>query len=156
VLFLTPFAFRLNTLLQPQRFRDKWRWLSAQRYELPWLAAADINTNVIHSRSDPNSQQIGVLMGPADSWPARWAGLVDNDNGGQTLHFRAARLISYDDRTSPFAVYGEFFTIWDSIGGVRSGLGHPIADPQFLADGTTCLIFEGGHVHQIGKKPAEV
>jgi uncharacterized protein with LGFP repeats len=72
------------------------------------------------------------------------------------LHFRTGRLISYDYVTEPFAFYGKIFDFWNDLGGLRSGLGHPVADPQFLPDGSTCNIFEGGHVHQSGMKDPEM
>ena len=95
-------------------------------------------------------------MGPADSWPHNWPGLTDNDNGGKTLHFRFANLVSYDFITPPFLVYGKIYDIWRDLGGVMSGLGHPLADPQILLDGTICSIFEGGHVHQVGTRDPEM
>jgi len=95
-------------------------------------------------------------MGPADGWPGGWAGLTENENGGRTLHFRPSQLVSYDLRTPPFLLYGKIFGFWNGLGGVRSGLGHPLADPQILEDGSLCCIFEGGHVHQIGSLDAEM
>jgi hypothetical protein len=85
-----------------------------------------------------------------------WLGLVDNENGGKTLHFRTGKLVSYDYRTPPFLVYGRIHEFWINLGGVRSGLGHPLADPQILEDGSICNIFEGGHVHQVGTRDAEM
>jgi hypothetical protein len=41
------------------------------------------------------------------------------------------------------------------MGGINSGYGYPIADPQFLADGTICSVFVGGHIHQVGADDAE-
>lgn len=38
----------------------------------------------------------------------------------------------------------------------KSGLGHLLADPQILEDGTICNIFEGGHVHLVGTRDAEM
>jgi hypothetical protein len=95
-------------------------------------------------------------MGPADNWPQNWPGLTDNDNGGKTLTFRFGRLVSYDFQTPPFLVYGKIFKLWYDLGGVKSGLGHPLVDPQILKDGTVCNIFEGGHIHQIGTRDAEM
>jgi hypothetical protein len=87
---------------------------------------------------------------------ASWLARAENENGGKTLNFRWGRLISYDYVSAPFAFYGKIFDFWNDLGGLRSGLGHPIADPQFLFDVSTCNIFEGGHVHHHGKKDPEM
>jgi hypothetical protein len=108
------------------------------------------------NHSNLSGNQLAPLLGPTDCWPHGWPGLADNENGGKTLHFRFGRLISYDYVSEPFAFYGKTFNFWDDLGGLRSGLGHPIADPQFLPDGSTCNIFEGGHVHQSGMKDPEM
>jgi hypothetical protein len=103
-----------------------------------------------------SGKQLASLLGPTDCWPHGWPGLTENDNGGKTFHFRFGRLISYDYVTEPFLFYGKTFDFWNDLGGLRGGLGHPIADPQFLPDGTTCNIFEGGHVHQSAMKDPEI
>ena len=98
--------------------------------------------------SDPSGKQLATLMGPADCWPYEWPGLTDNNLGGKMLHFRFGVMVSHDD-TSPFLVYGKFAEYWKNLGGIESGFGYPIADPQFLPDGSTCIIFQGGHIHQL-------
>jgi hypothetical protein len=100
--------------------------------------------------SDPSGKQLGVLTGPTSYetvWPA-WPGLTNNDHGGKTLHFQNGRLVTYDDRIPPSLVYGKICEFWVELGEINSTLGYPLTDPQFLSDGTTCVIFEGGHVHQ--------
>ena len=69
------------------------------------------------------------------------------------LHFRSGRLISYDYVTEPFAFYGKIFNFWNDLGGLVGGLGHPLADPQFLPDGTTCIVRrkEDAHINVIGR-----
>jgi hypothetical protein len=106
--------------------------------------------------SDVYGKLYAELIGPADGWPSNWAGLTENENGGRTLDFRPSQLVSYDLRTPPFLVYGKIWRFWNGLGGLRSGLGHPLADPQILEDGSLCCIFEGGHVHQIGSLDAEM
>lgn len=98
--------------------------------------------------SDPSGKQLATLMGPTDCWPQGWPGLADNKLGGKSLYFRYSLLVSYGD-TSPFLVYGKFADYWKNLGGIESGFGYPIADPQFLRDGSTCIIFQGGHIHQL-------
>ena len=85
-----------------------------------------------------------------DCWPSGWSGLTDNENGGKMLHFWLGRLTSYDYITEPFAFHGKIFDFWIDLSGLTSGLGHPMADPQFPPDGSMCNIFEGGHIHQGG------
>jgi hypothetical protein len=145
----------LRNCLQPQHFRQKWTWLSAQRYV---TFCNDIRA-VSYSAtlcSEPNGKQLGYLLGPTDGWPREWLGLTDNENGGKTLHFRQGRLISSTYQSSPFIVYGGIFTLWDKLGALKSGFGYPLADPQFLPDGSVCSVFEGGHIHQVGNKEAEM
>ena len=84
-------------------------------------------------------------------------GLSDNPDGGQTFLFANGALISNDNATEPFFLYGDIFQHWNDLGGVKSGYGHPIADPQFLPDGSICSIFQGGHAHQLpGHKGVEM
>jgi hypothetical protein len=97
--------------------------------------------------SDPSGKQLARLMGPTDRWPLGWPGLTQNDLGGQTLWFRSAWLVSYGE-VSPFLVYGKLADFWNNLKGIESGFGYPIADPQFLPDGSICIIFQGGHIHQ--------
>jgi hypothetical protein len=102
-------------------------------------------------RSDHTGQSLAKALGdPSGSH------LVQNPNGGHTLTSTNGALVSYDDTTAPFPVYGKIFSLWRELGGVKSGLGHPIADPQFLPHESTCIIFGGGHIHQIGKKNVEM
>jgi hypothetical protein len=35
-------------------------------------------------------------------------------------------------------------------------LGYPLSDPRFFPDGSTCSVFEGGHVHQAGTEDPEM
>ena len=95
-------------------------------------------------------------MGSTNLWPFDSPGLTENENGGKMLHFGTSRLVSYDYVTEPFLIYGKIFNFWKDLGELMGGLGHPIADPQFLPDGSTCSIFEGGHVHQSGLKDPEM
>ena len=44
-------------------------------------------------------------------------------------------------------MYGKICEFWVELGEINSTLGYPLTDPQFLSDGTTCVIFEGGHIH---------
>jgi hypothetical protein len=107
--------------------------------------------------SDPSGKQLGVLLGPADCWPRNWPGLTDNQDGGKTLHFRFGRLVSYDNQTSPFLVYGKIYEVWNKLGGIKSLMKYPLADPQFLSDESVCSVFEGGHIHQSrGSNDADV
>jgi uncharacterized protein with LGFP repeats len=99
--------------------------------------------------SDPTHQSIVKIAGKA-------SGLTDNPDGGQTFQFANGALISYDKTTQPFFVYGGIYQHWNDVGGLKSGYGYPIADPQFLADGTICSIFMGGHIHQVGTNDAEM
>jgi hypothetical protein len=78
--------------------------------------------------------------------------MTDNINGGRTLNFTTGKLVSYDFRSAPFLVYGKIMEFWESLGGLNSGLGHPLADPQILDDGSLCSVFEGGHIHQEGSR----
>lgn len=57
---------------------------------------------------------------------------------------------SIDNDTPPCVVYSKIYTLWQSVGGVNSGWGRPIADEQDLEDGNRCSIFEGGHIHCSG------
>jgi uncharacterized protein with LGFP repeats len=81
-------------------------------------------------------------------WPELWPGLTDNEGGGKTLHFLNGRLVSYQNQVPPLLVYGKINELWLELGGSKSPLGYPLADPQFLSDGTVCTVFEGGHIHQ--------
>ena len=98
--------------------------------------------------SDASGKQLAVLLGPADCWPAGWPGLTDNDEGGKTLHFRNGRLVSYDNQSPPCMIYGNIYKVWNDLGGIKSQLKYPLADPQFLPDESICSVFEGGHIHQ--------
>jgi hypothetical protein len=90
-----------------------------------------------------------------DSFPQSWPGLVDNENGGKMLHFRYGALVSYDNQTPPFLVVGNVYTTWKKLGALKSNYKYPLADPQFLPDGTICSVFEGGHLHlPLGAKEA--
>jgi hypothetical protein len=106
------------------------------------------NDTLFPNCSDPSGKQLAGLIGPTDCWPYGWPGLADNTNGGKSLHFRYAQLVSYD-ATAPFLVYGKFADLWKDLGGLESGFGYPIADPQVLPDGSVCVIFQGGHIHQV-------
>jgi hypothetical protein len=98
--------------------------------------------------SDPSGKQLGILLGPTDSVPQNWLGLTDNQDGGKTLHFRFGKLVSYDNQTAPFLVYGKICDVWNKLGGIKSDLKYPLTDPQFLPDESICSVFEGGHIHQ--------
>ena len=113
-------------------------------FHLPTPEPEDI---FVSNCSDPSGKQLATLVGPTDCWPYGWPGLTDNNLGGKSLHFRYGQLVSYGD-TSPFLIYGKFANYWKDLGGIESGFGYPIADPQFLPDGSICIIFQGGHIHQ--------
>jgi hypothetical protein len=106
--------------------------------------------------SDPSGKQLAGLLGPSDCFPHNWPGLTDNENGGKTLHFRYGRLISRTFQAPPFLIYGDIYNLWKDLGSYNSGLGMPLADPQFLEDGSTCCIFDGGHVHHLGSGDPEM
>jgi hypothetical protein len=72
------------------------------------------------------------------------------------LHLKTGALITYDYLSEPFLIYGKIYSLWSDLGGTRSGLGHPLADPKILSNGATCSIFVGGHVHQSGNRDAEL
>jgi hypothetical protein len=72
------------------------------------------------------------------------------------LPLKSGALITYDYVTEPFLVYGKIYSLWSDLGGVRAGLGHPLADPKILSNGATCSIFVGGHIHQSGMRDAEL
>jgi uncharacterized protein with LGFP repeats len=103
----------------------------------------------LHLFSDPTHQSIAKIAGKA-------SGLTDNPDGGQTFQFANGALISYDKTAQPAFLYGGIYQHWNNMGGLKSGYGYPIADPQFLADGTICSIFMGGHIHQVGTNDAEM
>jgi len=105
---------------------------------------------------EPSNKQLGLLAGSTNLWPHDSPGLTENENGGKMLHLATGALISYDYVTEPFLIYGKIYTLWSNIGGLKGGLGHPLADPKFLPNGSTCSIFVGGHVHQTGIRDAEV
>jgi hypothetical protein len=106
--------------------------------------------------SDPNGKQLASLIGPTDSWPHDWPGLADNPGGGKSLHFRYGRLISSTFQSPPVLIYGPIYNYWKDISGLNSGLGYPLADPQYLDDGSICSVFQGGHVHQFGSRDPEM
>ena len=64
------------------------------------------------------------------------------------MTFRNGQLVSWDNLTQPFLVYGSIYDTWTRLGGINSELKYPLADPQFLPDETICSVFEGGHIHQ--------
>lgn len=105
---------------------------------------------------DPYGKQLVGLIGPADIWLTTWHGLTENENGGKTLHFATGNLVSYDFRNPPFLIYGKIHQLWSDINNVKSGLGHPLAHPQIPEDGTICNIFEGGHIHLVEMRDAEM
>jgi uncharacterized protein with LGFP repeats len=92
--------------------------------------------------SGPGDQTLTTLMGDISS------GILDNPNEGRRVNFSKGALLSHGFQMPPFLVYGDIFTLWTSLGEANSPLGLPIADPQLLGDGSTCSIFEGGHVHK--------
>jgi hypothetical protein len=120
----------------------------------------DISLSLINVVNDPYSdargEQLASLLGPTDCFPHAWPGLTDNDNGGKTLHFRFGRLISNTFQSPPLLIYGKIYNLWRDLGGFNSGFGYPLCDPQILPDGSTCSIFEGGHIHQAGTRDAEI
>jgi hypothetical protein len=92
-----------------------------------------------------------------DCWPHNWPGLVNNAEGGKSLYFRNGRLISFDNQSTPFLVYGKIYETWKKLGELKSELKYPLSDPQFLPDESICSIFEGGHIHQLrGSNDADV
>jgi hypothetical protein len=119
---------------------------------LPTLRSSHTDTSLdsddsLSNHSDLSGKQLATLMGPTDCWPHGWPGLTDNNLGGKTLLFLTDTLPSYGD-ISPFLVYGTLVDFWKNLGGIESGFGYPIADPQFLPNVSICIIFQGGHIHQ--------
>ena len=103
---------------------------------------------------------MGVIAGPTSYehvWPA-WPGLTDNEDkkGGRTLHFRNGVLTSQTRDSPPFLVYGQIYELWRDLNGVSSGLGYPLADYRVLEDRTTCIVFEGGHIHKVGEEDPQM
>jgi hypothetical protein len=52
------------------------------------------------------------------------------------------------DRIPPSLVCGRICEFWVALGDINPTQGYLLTDPQFLSDGTTCVIFEGSHGHQ--------
>jgi hypothetical protein len=92
--------------------------------------------------SGPSDQPLTRLLGDLSS------SILENPNEGRRVDFKNGALLSHAFHSPPFLVYGDIFNLWKSLGEVNSPLGLPIADPQLLPDGSTCSIFEGGHVHK--------
>jgi hypothetical protein len=101
-----------------------------------------VNLFSLLTPSGPNGQTLTTLLGDISS------GILDNPIEGRRVDFKNGALISYSFRGPPFLVYGDIYGLWKSLGEATSPLGLPIADPQLLDDGSTCSIFEGGHVHK--------
>jgi hypothetical protein len=57
------------------------------------------------------------------------SGVEDNPNEGKTVKYKNGSLVSYGYNSPPFLIYGDVFNLWKSAGEVKSGYGHPIADP---------------------------
>lgn len=132
---LLKFAFK------PPAFRDKWSTLADQRCVL----RNRLPPNSHFSCSDFTGQSFAQVLGGADG-----GGLVEDSNYGRRLTFANGVLTAHNDSimTIPFLVCGKIYHFWYSLGGLQSGFGHPIADPQALPDGSMCSIFQGGHIHQ--------
>ena len=71
--------------------------------------------------------------------------------GGHLYHFYYGYLSSYDHtgRFPVVAIYGNIFYFYKKLGAHTSPLGRPLTDVQDLPDGSRCVQFEGGHVHEI-------
>jgi hypothetical protein len=131
--------------------------LAPQRYVFNSNVLARLHSpNISNTHRDPRDKQLGSLAGSTNFWPHGWPGLTENENGGKMLHLTSGALISYDYVTEPFLIFGKIYSLWTDLGGVKCGLGHPLADPKFLPNGSTCSIFVGGHIHQSGMKDAEM
>ena len=100
-------------------------------------------------------KQLAGILGLVEWW-RHGPTFTDNPHGGKMLEFQDARLISSAYQSPPVLVYGKNLKFWFDLGSFNSGLGYPIADPQLLPDGSTCNIFQGGHVHQFGSFDPEM
>lgn len=77
--------------------------------------------------------------------------LQTNAAGGQRYNWLTGEMVSIDNNTPPCVVYGPIYDLWNGLGNVESGWGRPIADVQYLDDGSCCSVFEGGHIHSYGE-----
>ena len=73
--------------------------------------------------------------------------VVDNPCGGQNARFLGGHLVSINNNSLPYVIYGEIWNLWRNLGGVESGWGRPLVDEQDLGDGGRCSVMEGGHIH---------
>ena len=73
--------------------------------------------------------------------------LEENPCGGQRFLFISGQLVSINNNSLPYVMYGEIWELWKSMGGVDSGWGRPLTDEQTLEDGGRCQVMEGGHIH---------
>ena len=71
--------------------------------------------------------------------------------GGHLYHFYSGYLSSYDHtgRFPVVAIYGNISYFYKKLDAHKSPLGRPLTDVQDLPDGSRCVQFEGGHVHEI-------
>lgn len=83
----------------------------------------------------------------AEELAAPYGGPDNNVTGGQVYKFWGGFLVSLDNVTPPCAVYGRISSLWDSLGGTKSGWGRPLADEQDTQDGGRCSVFEGTQMH---------
>ena len=105
---------------QPPSFHQRWVELSTVRH---------------HS-----GQMIAEVLG----YPRH---LEENPCGGQRFLFISGQLISINNDSLPYVMYGEIWELWKSLGWVDSGWGRPLTDEQTLEDGGRCQVMEGGHIH---------
>ena len=95
------------------------------------------------SCSDPSGKQFTTLIGSTDCWPSGWPGLTDNSLGGKSLaSWSHMVILSCSSHTVNSQTIGKIL-VTSSL-----GLAVLLRIPQFLPDGSICIIFQGGHIHQ--------
>jgi len=107
-------------IAQPPNFHQRWVELSTVRH--------------------PSGEMIVEILGIPRT-------LSENPCGGQLFHFDGGHLVSLNNESLPYVIYGTIWTLWKRLGNVDSGWGRPLADEQSLQDGGRCSIMEGGHIH---------
>jgi hypothetical protein len=107
-------------ITQPANFHQRWVELSTVRH---------------HS-----GQMIAEVLG----YPRH---LEENPCGGQRFLFISGQLVSINNNSLPYVMYGEIWELWKRMGWVDSGWGRPLTDEQTLEDGGRCQVMEGGHIH---------
>ncbi|KAF9523845.1 hypothetical protein CPB83DRAFT_798747 [Crepidotus variabilis] len=71
--------------------------------------------------------------------------------GGMRYRFGGGFLVSLNNQSMPYVMYGKICDLWKHLGEVESGWGRPLADEQALeGEEGRCSVMEGGHIHCIG------